>query len=186
MFKIISIIILLHFTTEIFSQKTNDSVLYWNDARHLRCKDFKGAIPDSATYSARSAIMISTNGYWNKGLPDYKVINKFYPYKAWKKDTLSDNLLQHEQIHFDIAEISARKIRKEITELRQAGEEEPSIYKQHINKLLDDYYARDTEYDKETQHGLNDKKQQEWNKKTAKELEELEEYDVDYKESGKR
>ena len=182
MYKIIAIVFFLYLDNNVFSQNNNDSILYWNDVRRLRCTDFKGVVPEAATYFARSAIRISTKGYWEEGMPDYKIINVFYPYKAWEKDTLSNNLLQHEQVHFDIAEIFARKIRKEITGLRRDGAKEPSIYKQHINKLFDEYNAKDIEYDKETQHGLVDGKQQEWNEKIAKELEELKEYAVDYQE----
>ena len=100
MYKIIAIVFLLYLANNVFSQNNSDSILYWNDVRHLKCADFKGAVPEAATYFARSAIRISTKGYWKGGMPDYKIINRFYPYKAWKKDTLSNNLLQHEQIHF--------------------------------------------------------------------------------------
>ncbi len=45
-----------------------------------------------------------------------------------------------------------------------------------INELLDKYFDRQLLYDKETRHGVNDEKQEEWAEEISKELDLLKDF----------
>lgn len=85
--------------------------------------------------------------------------------------------MQHEQIHFDIAELCSRQLRKRLTETRF----EKSTFKQEVNKIFDDILVEcdsiQTAYDDLTNHGLNKKQQAEWIKNVNQKLKSLEKYE---------
>ena len=90
--------------------------------------------------------------------------------------TLVEICSKHEQGHFDIAEIFARKLNKEITMFltkSKRHEELNNIYTKVMNE------KRDTQqlYDEETNHSINKSQQAAWNKKIEEMLEELKDYD---------
>ena len=50
---------------------------------------------------------------------DAKVYAHFYPDKSWViKEQSSEHILNHEQLHFDITELHARKFRKQLSTLK--------------------------------------------------------------------
>ncbi len=164
----------------------NDSVIYWDKQTKLIWGDFQG-VPsehDLTTYGieamAASAVEIGYYSILSDGKIDIKVYCRFVKNKSWTTDTTSKNLLAHEQLHFDIGELFARKIRKEICLLKKEGVKEYDVYKQKINGLLKVRDLTDVEYDKKTLNGAIDFVQEQWNKKIAKEIKELKEYAVDY------
>jgi hypothetical protein len=79
----------------------------------------------------------------------------------------SDEILKHEQIHFDIAELYARKMRKAIKGILEKN------YDCNLQMIADIYYQLDEEhwetqilYDKEIRiKGEEDKNQRKWDKK---------------------
>lgn len=84
-------------------------------------------------------------------------------------------LLNHEQIHFDISEVFARRITQSLQTLpltrnyqKEIGEFVKGMFKQAENYQ----YL----YDEETANGENDKGQNKWNEKIEKELRDLENY----------
>jgi hypothetical protein len=54
------------------------------------------------------------------------------------------------------------------------------LYEKLIKTLIEERNKTDDQYDKETSHGIYHTKQEEWNKKISKELNELKAYEVDY------
>jgi len=88
----------------------------------------------------------------------------------------NNHLLKHEQGHFDISELYARKIRKELSMYKFT---KFNIYKMFIkisDRLLKESKRYNDEYDRETNHSINKEKQAEWDKKIAQELAELDDY----------
>lgn len=94
---------------------------------------------------------------------------------SWvKEDKKSEHLLKHEQTHFDIIELYARKFRKELlSKTIKAKKFSDSLLKLY-NKYVDQIFKMQQHYDKETNLGMIKAKQEEWNKKIAAELKELE------------
>ena len=88
----------------------------------------------------------------------------------------TDYILSHEQGHFDIAEIFARKLYKKMSEYKFNRR----TYQKELNKIyqdiLDEKEEIQNDYDRETNHSINKEKQAEWLKKLKRLLEEYEDY----------
>ena len=73
----------------------------------------------------------------------------------------------HEQLHFDIAELTARNLRVAL---------EKKVYTRNFRKEINEIYKREIRkgeemqetYDEESNHGLHAKKQQDWANKVVK------------------
>ena len=105
----------------------------------------------------------------------YDVVAIFNRSKSWSRDH-SPSLLDHERLHFDIAELYARKIRKRIKELQRRGVNNIKTYNTAIHEVLLESNQADQQYDLETLHGALSKKQREWTEKVKEELGSLSRY----------
>lgn len=157
---------------------TSDSLLLWSDSFGLSWDDFQG-IPDSESkYKALTYVQI---GLHSKQFDDSIVVDVptyFYKKLSWSKSLNNSTLLGHEQLHFDIGELMARKIRKEysmyeLTDFEIAYKELKRIYRRHFGDEFDRYHRN---YDEQTEHGTISSMQKEWELKIAKELKALEAY----------
>lgn len=92
--------------------------------------------------------------------------------KASQGDTA---LLRHEQMHFNITELYARKIRKLLTEYKQPCGKEKEI-RIKINSLIQAEIEENNLYDIESVHYTNKVMQKKWEEKIKKELEETKTY----------
>jgi len=109
----------------------------------------------------------------NKTSIQFKVKVIFLKNQAWTKDTVSLNTLAHEQLHFDITELNARKIRKSIDNLKAKKVTDFSQYQLTIQKFVSENERMQAEYDKQTNHGGYEDHQAEWREKISNELNSL-------------
>lgn len=158
------------------AQCANDSIVYWSESRKLHWNDFQGKIPISYGKD-RAGSSLSISPKYNYG--DVRVLCYFDIMTSWKRDT-SLFLLQHEQLHFDIFELYARKIRKEVSFLTNCKKLNFEKFNNVTDSLFRECGLTNELYDQETSHSLIRVKQIEWEKKIAKDLETLKEYEVDY------
>lgn len=158
-----------------FAFIADESIIQWNKKHRLSWKDFKGEPDDSSDIAAITASGISydlaATIIGKKVHVDCKVSANFYPEKSWYKKELADSIvLAHEQLHFDITELHARKFReaiKKTTFTENVKQEMKALYDK-INHELDAYQNK---YDAATDYSRNIEKQTEWGKKIKKELE---------------
>ena len=169
--KIITIIFLF-ISPHVFSQ---DSI-YWSPFYKLKWEDFQG-IPDSQSkYGAISNPVIKYTLSANEDSFRVKVYCFFIKSKSWSKFKRSDTLLMHEQGHFNIAELFARRLRKTLAvykfNYRSVGKDIDKLF------LLNKYerLQMDNLYDKETKFSQNGKGQLLWNQKIRIELAKLKKY----------
>jgi hypothetical protein len=174
-----SIAALLFLSLLFFSFTANNpegiEVIVWNEYRPLTWDDFKGKRTEDAAGDAGTVVQIKAKPYMVKDKVKYDVSAVFVVNKSWS-DAQSEELLAHEQLHFDLAELYARKIRKVISILSDNGEDDIKVYNRAIQKLLRESNEIDIQYDLETLHGAMQKKQAEWNKEVKAELKELDQY----------
>lgn len=112
-----------------------------------------------------------------KGAAKVNIETIFNEDKSWKDDTrITDYVLNHEQKHFDIAEIYARKIRKEIISKIKTSGDYDRYFQTIYNRILKDYRNFQALYDGVTEHGMNKEKQSEYNAIISNELEQLKDY----------
>lgn len=162
-------ILLICFSGSIFAQ--DEEVIPWSADRKLQWSDFKGTYLKTQWAAATTASSISYefSTFEKEGrlYIDFKVGCEFYPDKSWYRPELCDSLiLSHEQLHFDIAELHARKMRKRLAEFqftKNIKEEVKVIYKAIIKEL----YILQNNYDHETNFSRNLEKQLIWNKRIA-------------------
>ncbi|GMN09437.1 hypothetical protein MTsPCn9_01070 [Croceitalea sp. MTPC9] len=158
-----------------FSQEIEDSYL-WNKDFRLTWEDFKGAVPPDAVPAATTASGISykysANLIHHEVKLDFEVNAFFYPNESWYKPDVCNNLiLSHEQLHFDISELFARKMRRRLSETSfsdNVKSEIRKIYKETLEELSD-FQDR---YDWETNFSRNREQQLRWNKQIAAALDE--------------
>jgi len=152
----------------------NDTVI-WKPDSLLRPEDFK-ARPKSNGPLGLSYVgfLYYTNEASGELILNVEAI--FVKSKSYiVKNT--EYVLKHEQIHFDIAELHARRLRKRIDEVdfKKIKSVQNEINKLH-DKTVKEYGKEQEEYDKDTEHGLNAAKQKVWNEKIQAAIKELDKY----------
>ncbi len=171
--KIISIGCLLFLSFLGFAQEIEEGIP-WEEHKRLSWSDFKGKIPPAAVPAATTASGISytysANLLHHEVKLNFEVNAYFYPNESWyKPEQCTDNTLRHEQLHFDIAELFARKMRNRLHRTSfsdDVKEEVRKIYKDILNALKD----YQDQYDWETNFSRNLEKQMEWNQKIEEAL----------------
>ncbi len=96
---------------------------------------------------------------------NYTVETFFYTDKSWvRPDSKSDYLLKHEQLHFDISELYARKLREKLAKVDSSKLNKDSS--KYLNKLYEEVAAERVEmqdqFDKETDHSKNKETELKW------------------------
>src|SRR6185295_10080368 len=70
--------------------------------------------------------------------------------------------LRHEQTHFDISEVYARRIRRKFAELYDPCSNSEEVLQEFSDKLVRDEAAEQRRYDEETNHGRTTGSQTDW------------------------
>ncbi|MBS1587038.1 MAG: DUF922 domain-containing protein [Bacteroidetes bacterium] len=157
----------------------NDTnVIEWSAARKLAWDDFQGRVPAVALEAALSqcGFGYATNSVTKRETLIVTVSARFYRNESWSRaDKRSIRLLQHEQRHFDLCELYARKLRQQLASEHYTGTDMKKVDKLY-DTLMGALNKAQQEYDDETTHGLNTDKQNEWNDRIAKELNALSAY----------
>lgn len=162
----------------IYSQNesVNDSV-FWSEDAKLKWSDFKGAVPfgDLGIKKAASSLEIVAEGveFYLDSIPVFKIEAIFIKTESWTI-LKTEDLLKHEQGHFDITEIYARKLRKIYCELNKKKVADFNIYGQAFEKINSELHETHKFYDKEVY--FIPENQIKWSEKISNELTELEEY----------
>lgn len=157
-----------------------DNLIAW--PKKLTWDDFKGIADQSSPHYALTWSRVNyTSSIDAIGKITCNVKCSFLTNKSWKKTdkSLTAYLLEHEQIHFNITELYARKLRKALSEYCSTHVNSAATSNEMgaiFNKLLEELYAFHAQYDLETDHSKIAVKQQEWNQKVAAMLKELAPY----------
>jgi hypothetical protein len=150
-----------------------ESLLPWHPSRPLIWSDFQGP-PDAKHQMQAMAFTGATYQSWCS--PDtltVEVVATFSPRLSWAKSELVKNrnwstrILQHEQVHFDIAEVFARQLRQAF-----AGADSLCLNSGAGLQVVYDSLWRTTEemqdqYDEDTNHGRDPKLQADWTSAVA-------------------
>ena len=159
----------------VFSQ-TN--MIYWKENRKLKWKDFQGKAKKESEHFAIS----STGSFFDYRLENAKDSAKiiFETYAFFNKDSSwskswgrSPYLLKHEQVHFNITELYTRKLRKALSEYIFSESYQLEIQR-IIHYFNNERNKKQSQYDAETKHSINEAAQRKWNKYIASELKRFE------------
>ena len=149
----------------------------WSTGRLLELDDFQG-VPDSTTthYGTKASAISSIElQYLFRKLPDNPipeiiVVNSFNRIKSWAI-VKNEAMLIHEQLHFDISELHARKIRSLVKEYLMDNDS-IDVYKlkTSIDEQMVQMEDMQNQFDIETLHGVVEISQLKWRSKVDKEL----------------
>ena len=164
------------FVARAAQDKTEGHIL-WNEEYRLTWDDFQGKARKSHVASAMSDITFAVKIKSEGSTLTMYIQPSFNPKGSWVKDEdKSDYLLKHEQIHFDIAELNARKLREELQTKKLTKVNAESS----INRLVERYSEQNVKmqdrYDNETEHSLKTEKQEKWNADVEAEIKSLDAY----------
>ena len=153
----------------------------WNESYKLSWLDFK----DTPNKNV-SAVAITASGItfgFSVSTSGDQVVNftsevhaHFYPQKSWyKKEQADSHVLGHEQLHFDITELYARKFRHRIDQIKVSNSVRSQLKTLHntINKELSQLQNK---YDSETNYSRNVAAQTKWKTYIADALKKLSKY----------
>ncbi|MGQ0738193.1 MAG: DUF922 domain-containing protein [Bacteroidota bacterium] len=157
------------------AQEPGEELLDWSHSRKLTWADYK-ANPNTRSDAAASTTTYLSISY-NISPNDfsYTIESKFSRTRSWGLHK-TPYILSHEQGHFDIAEIFARKLHKKMSEYKFDRNTYQKELKKIYQDILNEKEEMQNDYDDETNHSINKEKQAEWLKKIAKMLEEYKEY----------
>jgi hypothetical protein len=168
---------LIVFISPLFaiSQDANEELLNWDTGKRLAWNDYKSRPDARSDAAASTATYLGINYSISGSSFSYKISCSFSKNKSWGRYK-TDYILSHEQGHFDITEIFARKLNKRIGEYKF----DRGSYKTDLQKIyqdiLDEKEQFQDQYDQETDFSRNKEKQAEWLIKISKMLDDLKNY----------
>ncbi len=166
--------------------------LCWQEGRRLTWSDFQAPrcygeySKHASVVGANNAVSIVAAGFLDEqGAADYRVMCYFVRDSSWRNPNMTAARelamsLAHEQLHFDIGELFARKIRWRVVQHRKAGEALfGPVVAQDIQCLLDELEALNALYDDEVNFrtpAVEAAAQRRWTLQVARELRALAPY----------
>ena len=179
--KQIFFVLLLFLASVYASAIPSDGLVIWNKNKPLTWKNFKNKQSSTSvkatTYSGMIPTMEAEDGELTISIQAF-----MDPKKSWvDPDNKDEDLLKHEQGHFDITEIYVRKFRQRLknTEMKTKAR---ALYKQvtkMYKKISKEWLAFQRQYDKQSNHHMDRQGQVQWDQRIAYELESLEAYAKD-------
>ena len=171
-FLLLGFIFFLGFT------KAQDKI-FWTENRKLVWSDFLSQSKPNTSQAAATTycgisylLNSSTKKFTDKQV---RIESFFIPSKSWAHpEHKTDNVLMHEQSHFDIAELFARRFRKIINDKTL----DTKSLQKYYEKIYDDYKDYQQDYETATNHGRIRDKQFEYSQKIDREIEELSDFKI--------
>ncbi|MBO3697509.1 DUF922 domain-containing protein [Roseivirga sp. E12] len=148
----------------------------WSEERPITWLDYERLDTEVMNASALTAVTHSIRGGMSKGKPSFEVYVLFKIEDSWTTTTTDSTLFAHEKLHFDIAEMYGRMLRKQIAAMGDKGVTDLAEYRKAIKYLLAKFNEKSFEYDDETNHGAVLKEQKRWQIFVSSELQRLHEY----------
>lgn len=174
--KTLSVILVFLFCSGLIVARQHQpekNYIYWSDDYKLVWTDFE-EIPER--YSEHAAFSVVGYESWftmdNLGY-EAEISTYFSKNESWSKSWIS-SLLIHEQSHFDLAEVYARKFRKRVKEAMETENISVSIFQRMSDEAMSRLEAAQKEYDEATNFSMDYLAQLQWTEKIRAQLKELE------------
>lgn len=165
------------FSFLLFPQDTSEKII-WSENQKLTWEDFRGKPVSSLGFVASTHTGINFDYSFSieerEVNVEYSVENFFIPEKSWFiPGKVSQNVLNHEQTHFDISELHARILRKRMSSRKFSKKVKTEIETIYI-QVEAQRKAMQKKFDVETEHSQNIEKEKLWEQRIAKQLAEYE------------
>lgn len=161
-----------------YTPNKEEELLRWSSSRKLTWDDYLGRPDPSSDAAASTTTYLGIDYHFSSTGFTYKIESRFSKTRSWGLHK-TDYILAHEQGHFDIAEVYARKLHEKMSEYKF----DRKTYQKDLKKIYEDVIKEKEEtqntYDRETRHSINRQKQADWLEKIDEMLEESQDY-ADY------
>lgn len=147
----------------------------WSD-QPLDWDDFRGPPQRRSVMVAESFTQLSYSWSCEDDSAQFQVNAHFNPRKSWVRGEPTGKLLEHEQLHFDITELFARKLRRDFSNLEMPCTYSREAISAHYQEVLDRWRKTQKRYDRETNHSLIRSEQKKWETWVKDELAQLDAY----------
>ncbi len=174
--KNLLLILSIFFTSFTYSQ--DNSTIVWEESKKLTWNDFQG-VTDSINFGkAKTSYRIRINPEEvtvdeNDNIQGYEnmtVQAEFDKKHSWSLAKFDTVVLAHEQLHFDIAELYARKIRRQFYKNILAKRKTYERFWADYKVLWEECSIFQNKLDAETNHGRNKEQNKLWRKLVSDEL----------------
>jgi predicted secreted Zn-dependent protease len=176
--RIFSFLFLILSLTVTRAQDPGEDALTWRADRKLTWSDYKASPNPKSDAAATTSTSLSIDYHISSSQFSYTIKSWFSRSRSWGRHK-TDYILSHEQGHFDIAEIYARKLHQRMSAYQFNKKNYQKELNRIYNEVADEKAAVQQQYDHETRHSIDEVKQTEWLKKISRMLEELKDY-ADY------
>ena len=171
--KLFSIILFL--PALLFFTPKDEQFIDWSSEKRLDWNDFQAPPVKNTDAAALTATHLGFSYSFMNGKVTYDIICRFDKTKSWGL-VKNDWILKHEQGHFDIAEIFARRLHQAVSEYkfnRKTFQKDlDEIYKQ----IVAEKEAYQNEYDTGSDYSRHKRSQNDWLKKIEQDLADTEEW----------
>lgn len=155
------LLLLLSLSISSSGQGKDEELINWNEGKKLTWADYKGQAKTDTDAAASTATYLGIEyNFNNKGF-GYKITCSFSKTKSWGLHK-TDYILAHEQGHFDIAEIFARKLNKKMSDYKFNKDNFKTDLRKIYEGITSEKEEMQNEYDRETNHSIIKDKQVEW------------------------
>jgi predicted secreted Zn-dependent protease len=158
------------------AQTVKGGTLHWSAKRPLVLADFQGRPRPNEAHAALTSATVVAQVACKSNKFTGSVQAAFDPTRSWVRDpaTITAKLLRHEQLHFDIAEVYARRLRQKLTGTQIPCAQLGTMFERLSNGIYADWEKAEDQYDRDTNHGLIPAQQQAWEARVQQQLAELE------------
>jgi hypothetical protein len=153
-----------------------DHAFPWSAARPLTWSDFQGPPPTEGAESAKTSYTLYSAWRCRGTAFEFQGIAGFRPRQSWVKAAVLNDRVQrrtvlaHEQTHFDIGEVHARRMRQVFAHLVAPCRKTDPELATLVRRLAHDEEEEQRRYDNETNHGLLAVQQAAWSLETRRRL----------------
>jgi hypothetical protein len=160
------------------AQERDEDLIDWDAQRKLTWADYKAKPDPNSDAAASTTTYLGIEYNIKTDRFTFKISSRFSRDKSWGLHK-TPYILSHEQGHFDLAEVYARKLNKKMSEYKFDRKTYAKDLKKIYNEVVDEKAEMQDRYDKETNHSILKVKQEEWLKKINEMLDDYEEW-ADY------
>jgi len=153
-----------------------DHAFAWSAARRLVWSDFQASPPASGAEGARTAYTLYYAWRCRGRAFEFRGIAGFRPRSSWVKAIVLNDpvqrrtVLRHEQTHFDLTEVHARRMRRYFGGLTDPCGKGDAELTALARRMMDEERAEQRRYDEETRHGLLADRQTAWTADVSRRL----------------
>ena len=157
----------------------SEEVIVWSTTRKVDWKDFKAKPEGGALGGARIAISHTYSIGCRDGVLHARVQAVMVPAMSWVTYRIQASGLaslvglRHEQLHFDLAEVYARRVRKLLRELPNPCSHTDDELNAMAERVIKEHWDQQRRYEVQTEHGQVERQQTDWDRRITAQLEDL-------------